>query len=107
MIDVKANFVTVLIFQCDPSILPAIAHEAQLTIERKALSLAGHIETVLMANEEKTQLLLVSLWESRHAWSAAQWDQDVGRTITDTVEAASSFEIRSYEPITVVRGGSS
>lgn len=106
MIDINAKFVTVLIFQCDPGNLPAIADEAQLTIERKAPMIGGHIETILMANEEKTQLLVVSLWESRHAWSAAQWDQDVGRMITDTVEATISFEVRTYEPITVVRGGS-
>ena len=107
MIDVKAKFVSVLVFRLDPEDLPGVAREVQLVTERKGPLINGLIEAVVMANDEKTQLVLVGLWESKQAWGAAQWDQDVGRAVTDAVETASSFEAHTYEPIAVVRGGTS
>lgn len=103
MIDVKTKFISVLFFRVEPSDLPGVAREASLVMQRKGGALRGFLEGVVMANEAKTELLLVSQWESRHAWSAAQWDQDVGRTMGDLVESAKSFELRTYEPITIVR----
>jgi heme-degrading monooxygenase HmoA len=105
MIDVKAKFVAVVIFQVNPGDLPGMAREVQRTVDRKLPTLNGFIGSVVMSNEEKTQLLVVSLWESRDAWSLAQWDQEIGRTVTDEVETAKSFEVRTYEPITIVRAG--
>jgi heme-degrading monooxygenase HmoA len=105
MIDVKAKFVAVLIFQVNPGDLPGMARGVERTVDRKIHTLNGFIGSVVMSNEEKTQLLVVSLWESRDAWSLAQWDQEIGRTVTDEVETAKSFEVRTYEPITIVRAG--
>jgi hypothetical protein len=102
MIDVKAKFVSVLLFRIEPEDLPGFAREATLSLERKAPLHQGFVEGIIMMNEQKTEVLIVSQWESRHDWSAAQWDDDLGRTMSDLVQGASSFEIRSYEPISVV-----
>ena len=107
MIDVRTKFITVLVFRLDPGDLAGVAREVQLVAERKGPLIDGLIESVVMANDEKTQLVLVALWESKQAWGAAQWDQDVGRAVTDAVETASSFEVHMYEPIAVVRGATS
>lgn len=105
MIELNAKFVTALIFQINPGDLPSMANELQRTVKRKIAALKGYIASIVMCNEDKTQLLLVSLWDSRDAWSLAQWDQEVGRTITDSVETAKSYELLTFEPITIVRAG--
>ena len=56
-----------------------------------------------MVNADKSHLLVVSVWESEHAWGAAQYDQEIGRVVSDAVEAAKSYEIQTYETVTVVR----
>ena len=67
MSELKAKFVSVAIFRVDPGDLSGIAHVVQLTVERKQPLVKGFIESVVMTNEEKTQLLVVGLWESRDA----------------------------------------
>jgi heme-degrading monooxygenase HmoA len=104
MIDLKAKFVPVLVFGLDPEDLPSVAREVAMVAKRKGPLMDGFIECVTMTNEDKTQLLVVSLWESKHAWGAAQWDEDVGRVVADAMERSASFELRTYEPISVVRG---
>ena len=107
MSEIRAKFVTVAVFRVDPGDLAGIANVVQLTVERKQPLMKGFIESVVMTNEEKTQLLVVGLWESRDAWAREQWDEDIGRVVSQVVKSAKSFEVRTYEPITMVRGESS
>lgn len=103
MIDVKTKFVSVVILTIESGDLPSFSREATLAVQRRAPLHHGFIEGVVMTNEERTELLIVSQWETRDDWAAAQWDADIGRTIGDLAENASAFRFRSYEPITVVR----
>ncbi len=103
MIDIKTKFVSVVAFNVDPQDFEALSRELAIFVQRKGPLIGGFIECIVLANELKTRLLAVGQWESRHAWSAAQWDEDVGRTITDLVKGATSFEIHSYEPIAIMR----
>ena len=81
MIDAKTKFVAVHSYGINPDDLSGMAHEMQLLAERRAPLMNGFIECVIMANQERTQLVIVSLWESQHAWGAAQWDQEIGRVV--------------------------
>ena len=103
MSDIKAKFVSVVRFGLDPNDLAGIAQEVQLIVERRNPLIEGFFESVVMANAEKTQLLVASLWESREAWAEANWDQDIGQVISDIVKSTKSFEVRTYEAIAVVR----
>lgn len=103
MIDVRTKFVSVLVFTVNPDDLAGFAREATLAVQRRAPLFHGFVEGIVMANEDGTQMLIVSQWQSRGDWSAAQWDEELGRTLSDLVVGASSFDIHSYEPLTVVR----
>jgi hypothetical protein len=103
MIDVKTKFVSVLVFTIEPDDLPEFAHEATLAVQRKAPTRRGFVEGIVMANESKTEALIVTQWESKHDWIEAQWDEDIGRTVAVLVEGTKSFDVRSFEPITIVR----
>ncbi len=103
MVDVKTKYVSVVIFNIVPQDIDALSSELALLMQRKGPLVPGLVESIVLTNETKTQLLSVSQWESRHAWSAAVWDEDLGRMLTDLVEGATSFETRAYEPVTIVR----
>jgi hypothetical protein len=57
------------------------------------------IEITLLRNEERTQLLVVSRWESKDAWAQSRWNEQMGKVLTDLVESAKSFDVRSFVPI--------
>ena len=99
----KVHFVSVLSFIIKPEDFPGLSREATLLAQRRGPTIHGLVEAIVLGNEEKTQLLMVSQWASRQSWSAAQWDEDIGRSLSDLVESAESFEVRSFEPVAIVR----
>lgn len=103
MMDAKATFISTLIFTVDPNDLVRFADEATQLVRKKSSAAPGFIESVVMADETKTQVLVVTQWESRHAWAQVHWDQEVGNAIAALVESATSFDVRSYDPIAVIR----
>jgi quinol monooxygenase YgiN len=103
MLDVKTTFIATLIFTIDPKDLSTFGDAAARLVQQKGSAAPGFIESLVMADETKTQVLIVTQWESRHAWAQVHWDQDVGNGIVALVESATSFDVRSYDPIAVVR----
>ena len=102
-IDENARFVSILSFDLGSHDVPSMAREVERAIERRGPSEKGFIGSVVLLNGDEPPWLVVSIWESGHAWSAAQYDQEIGRVVSDVVEAAKSYEIRTYETLTVVR----
>ncbi len=103
MMDSETTFIAVLIFTIDPKDLVRFGDAAAHLVQHKGSAAPGFIESVVMANETKTQVLVETRWESRHAWAQVHWDQEVGNGIVALVEGATSFDVRSYDPIAVVR----
>jgi heme-degrading monooxygenase HmoA len=101
-IDDTARFVSVLSFNLGSGDLSAVSREVQHAAEQRG-GHKGFRGCIVMVNADKSHLLVVSVWESEHAWGAAQYDQEIGRVVSDAVEAAKSYEIQTYETVTVVR----
>lgn len=104
MLEAGVRFVSVLILNVETEDFDALAREASLLVRRKVLAIDGLVEAIVLGNPEKTQLLIVSQWGTSENWAAAQWDEDVGRSMADFFESSTSIEIRSYEPIAIVHG---
>ena len=102
-IDDTARFVSVLSFSLGPGDVSGMTREVRHAVEGRVPNEPGFIGCVVMVNAETAQLLVVSVWESRHAWSAAQYDREIGQVVSDVVETAKSYEIQTYETLTVVR----
>ena len=102
-IDDTARFVSVLSFNQGSADVALLAREVQRAVEQRGPKEDGFIGSMVMINAEEPQLLVISVWESRNAWSAAQYDPEIGRTVTEVVEAAKSYEIQTYETVTIVR----
>jgi heme-degrading monooxygenase HmoA len=102
-IDDTARFVSLLSFELNAGDVPAMAREVQHVVQQRGPRKKGFIGAIVMANAEQSHLLVVTVWESGHAWSAAQYDQEIGRVVSEVVEAARKYEIQTYETVTVVR----
>lgn len=103
MLDVKVRFVSVLIFNVKPEDFPGMSREAANLVKRKGPAMRGLVECIVLGNHEKTEMLLVSQWTGRESWTSAQWDDDLGRSLTGFIESATAFQVHSYEPIAIVR----
>lgn len=102
-IDDTARFVSLLSFELGSENVDTMVSEVRHAVEQQAPSKKGFIGSVVMLNKEKTLLLIVSVWESGHEWSEAQYDQGIGRVVSDIVETAKAYEIQTYETVSVVR----
>jgi len=103
MSDLKVQYVSVLTFNLEPNDFAGLSREAVSLLQRKGTAINGLVESIVLGNESKTQMLIVSQWSTRDSWSAAQWDEDVARALAVMVESALSFEVHSFEPVAVVR----
>ena len=102
-IDDSASFASVLSFNFRPGDVSAMAREVQGAVEQRGAEQEGFIGCVVLVNKEQLHLLVLTLWESGHAWGAAQYDREIGRVVSDVVETAKSYDVQTYETVTVVR----
>jgi len=103
MLDAKVRYVSALNFNTEPEDFAELSRRMTQFLQRKGPAIKGLVETIVLGNEEKTQLLIVSMWISRESWSLAQWDTDVGREFTDLVQNTRSYEVKSFYPVAIVR----
>jgi hypothetical protein len=99
MADRKTAFVAAFFFGVLPEDFPKASGEAARFAERLAPQIPGLIEVSLLRNEESTQLLVVSRWESKDAWGQSRWNDQIAKPLVDLVESAKSFDVRSFVPI--------
>ena len=97
------TFASVLIFDVAERDFDRLSGEVNQLLARKGADIPGLIEGALLGNEARTQLWLLSRWESRHSWAAARWDHEIGQTVTDLVESAVTYRVEGLAPIAVVR----
>ena len=102
MVDDKATYISALTFTMDAKDVPRFGAEAAQLVQRRGAGAPGFIESVVMVDETKTQVLIVTQWQSQQAWVQINWDRDVGNELTALVEGAKSFNVRSFDPIAVV-----
>lgn len=99
MVDRKAAFVTAFFFGVLPDDFSKVSGKAALFAGRLAPQIPGLIDVSLLRNEESTQLLVVSRWESKDAWGRSRWNEQMSKVLVDLVESAKSFDVRSFVPI--------
>jgi heme-degrading monooxygenase HmoA len=103
MIDMRTKFVAVSIYTVAPERLSAVADAARSTMERDVHRLAGFREGIAMADEDQTQVLIVTQWDSKDAWVRAEWEPTIGKAVANLVEDAKAYNVRTFVPITIVR----
>jgi heme-degrading monooxygenase HmoA len=86
------------IFTVAPDRFASLVERATETA-RKASTLPGFISTSILGNAAHTKLLIASKWESEHAWSQTEWNEQIGIAVTDLIEGSQSDEFELYRRI--------
>lgn len=103
MIDLKTKFVAVSVYTVTTENLAALETSARSTIEQDAAVLNGFCQGIVMTNEEQTQVLIVTLWDSKQAWVSAEWEPRIGKAVAGFVQGSTAYDVRTFLPVTVVR----
>lgn len=103
MIDVTTKFIAVSIYTVATENLSAFEASARSTIERDAAVLNGFREGVVMTSEDRTQVLIVTQWDSKQAWVSAEWEPRIGKAVAGFVKDATAYDVRTFVPVIVVR----
>lgn len=102
-IDETTRFVCVQSFTLKSDDMPAMTRKIKHAVEERSTQRKGLVGSIVMANDKERRLSVISAWESAHEWSGAEYDRDIGQAVSDVVEAATSYDIETYETVTIVR----
>jgi hypothetical protein len=102
MIDTRTKFVAVSTYTVAAQNLEAFQASTRETIERNARVLDGFCGGAVMTDEQQTQVLIVTEWDSKHAWIEAQWEPRIGKAVASFVTDATTYNLRTYLPVTIV-----
>ncbi len=86
------------IFTVAPDRFASLVERATETA-RKASTLPGFVSTSILGNAAHTKLLIASKWESEHAWSRTEWNEQIGIAVTDLIEGSQADEFELYRRI--------
>jgi quinol monooxygenase YgiN len=103
MIDMHTKFVSVSLFTVAPERLSALEDAARATMEQQVHQLAGFREGIVMTDEDQTQVLIVTQWDSKDAWVRAEWEPTIGRAVAAVAKDAAAYNVRTFIPVTLVR----
>ena len=92
-----------MVFTLKADDFAVFSEELTMFAKRRGPTLNGLVEVLILGDDDKRRVVAVAQWNSRESWSAAQWEEDVGRSLATLIESAESFEVHSYEPLAVVR----
>lgn len=103
MIDLQTRFVAVSVFTVAGQKLAGLIDTAQKSMQREVASLEGFREGVVMTDEDQSQVLVVTQWDSKNAWIRAEWEPRIGSAVSAFAEDATAFNVRTFVPAIIVR----
>ena len=103
MVDTTTKFVSVSIYTVAQQNLDAFEASTRALIEQNVTLLEGFLEGAVLIDEQQTQLLIVTQWDSKKAWISANWEPRIGRAVASFATDATAYDVRTYLPVTIVR----
>jgi quinol monooxygenase YgiN len=82
-------------FDLDPSQFDEFVNRTKQALAQLP-KLSGWLGADLFANDDKSRVLIVSKWESRDAWGAGQWSEQVGQLLGDLFSHSRRQEFQLY-----------
>ena len=95
----EQRIVAVVRFNVAPKDFARVSSEADATLRHRLPTVPGFVEGMVLANEGSAKVCIVSEWKSRQNWAAAQWDEEIGRTVADLFQDTASYELEMYFPL--------
>jgi hypothetical protein len=88
----------------DPANCDAIVLRALEDTKHLREYVPGFIEARVLAGDEKDRITIYAAWQTRHDWSASQWDPIIGATLGDLHSMAQAVRFKFYSRREVISG---
>ena len=89
------HLVSVLLLNVEKEENVHLVEQAASLMKRKG-DLLGFIGGEIFNSEDRTRVLIITEWSSRHDWSMSQWDSEVSENLVSIVHTASAIASRTY-----------
>lgn len=89
------HLVSVLLLNVEEKESAHLVEQAASLMKRKG-DLPGFIGGEIFQSEDRTRVLIITEWVSRHHWSMSQWDGEVSEHLVSIVQTASAIDSRTY-----------
>ena len=89
------RLVSVLLLNVEEKESAHLVEQAASLLKRKG-DLAGFIGGEIFQSEDRTRVLIITDWASRHHWSMSQWDSEVSEQLVSIVQTAGAIDSRTY-----------
>lgn len=51
-------------------------------------SLPGFLDARILESDDETSVIIVTRWQTRHAWAQSQWNQKIGQVLAESFQSA-------------------
>ena len=102
-IDNEGAIVHVWVVSVAPGECTAAAQRLTELMESAVAKTPGFLEGEVLEADDGRSVLAMSHWTSRHSWARAQWNDAIGRTITELFQSASKMVDTMYYVRSVTR----
>jgi heme-degrading monooxygenase HmoA len=92
-------FVHVVVVTLKPKATAALVEHVRDTMGTVSVKLPGFVGSVLLVSEDETRVSVVSIWNDRHSWAQAQWEDRIQDTMVDLFKAADHVDSQSYNEV--------
>jgi hypothetical protein len=100
------HLVSVLLLNVEKEENAHLVEQAASLMKRKG-DLLGFIGGEIFNSEDRTRVLIITEWSSRHDWSMSQWDSEVSENLVSIVHTASAIDSRTYYSTARISTGNS
>lgn len=88
--------VVVDILRIDPKDCARLVKRVHDLGKHGATNLPGFMEARILVSDDDAQIIIESLWESRHDWSHARWNEEVQKIWGEIFSVAKEMDLRFY-----------
>lgn len=89
------HLISVLLLNVEEKESALLVEQSASLMKRKG-DLPGFIGGEIFQSEDRTRVLIITEWISRHHWSMSQWDSEVSENLVSIVQTAGAIDSRTY-----------
>ncbi len=72
----------------NPNESDAFSKRAAQHVRDDVAGLPGFLDARILEADDETSVIIVTRWETRHAWAQSQWNQKIGRVLAESFQSS-------------------
>jgi heme-degrading monooxygenase HmoA len=87
---------SVYVVRVAPKDSAALLERIHKTLAYEVENLPGFLEAHVLVSDDRSCIIVESLWTSRHDWSHSRWDDVVQAAVADLHQSSDSVDLKFY-----------